>query len=1176
MRLTAIAATLAASAALMNAPAYSQTAADPVALVDPFVGTAGTQGVGLIDDYPGASAPFGMLQWSPDTPTLPPSGGYFYRDKAISGFSLTHVSGAGCFIYGDFAVLPTLGEIRNPGSATQPFLHAGEAASPGYYAVSLGEPAIRTRIAVTPRTGIAEFTFPAGPRANLLIDTASDQAGVTDARFHVVGPDEVAGSATSGGFCGMPNVYTVYFDMRFDRPFSSYGTWKDAATTPGGSTVSGPHSGGWVTFDATGNPTVRVKAAVSYVSERAARDNLIAEATSWSVDQVHAATASAWRSLLGEVRISGGTPAEQRMLYTSLYHALLSPTLFSDADGAYRGFDGGVHRGLAGHAQYANFSGWDIYRTQVPLMALLAPRQTGDMMESLVHDAQQGGWLPKWPAADGYTGVMGGDSADPIIAAAYAFGARDFDRIAALRAMIKNADDARSALGQQWFRPRPGLAEYLQRGYVVNSHTTSVSPVPNGASETLEYALDDFSIAQFAHDVSRPGVYRRFMRRSTNWATLFDESTGAIAPRDADGAFMRTPITANGQSGFQEGNSAQYTWMVPQALGSLVAALGGTPNALGRLDAFFSKLDAGQDQPYAWFGNEPTLGSPWTYLYAGAPYRAQAVNRAVMLSLYAPTPDGIPGNDDLGTMSAWWVWNALGLYPINPSVPVLLLETPLFSHVTIASPSGRRIDVDAPAASDTNKYLQSLRVNGAAANRAWVVLPQRGTLALDEVAGATPNVDFGRSPQDAPPNYTPGLLHFPPSTAAGLGAPARMLDLPPGTSAPLAFTVTNLPGGAATQVSWTAQSPANLSVSPPRGRAEVGAAAVPVQTIVSAAASTLSGLYNVVLRAVARNGAPLAHAAAVVRVARAGQTLPLAYAANFSDDTIVPIDLRTHAYGNAIPVGNRPGDLAVGSGGARAYSANQGSNDVSVVDTAAQKTVAAIKVGKVPAGIRLTPDGKALWVTNYGDGTVQRIDTATLRAGAPIAVGSQPEELAIAPDGSRLYVADQGSNQVSVLDIAAGKVIATIGVGDHPIGIAVSPDGKRIYVSNAVSNDVSAIDASSLAVLARIPVGKAPQGMAFSPDGSQSVRGRLGLFAGDADRRARRRGARADCRGQRTVRRRLQRRRRHRIRHRHRRQRSADDRRAHANARRVDTDRKLPDCNRAVTRTALIRSRECR
>jgi predicted alpha-1,2-mannosidase len=1062
-------------------PAVAQTT--PVEMVDPFVGTGGTSGVGLVDDFPGATAPFGMLQWSPDTPSAPPSGGYFYRDHAITGFSLTHVSGAGCQIFGDFSVLPTIGAIRDPAHVQQPFSHSDEQASPGFYAVGIGEPAIQTEFAVTARAGVAAFTFPATTSANLIVNAASDQAGVSDAHVEIDGNNEIAGWASSGGFCGMPNVFTVYFDMQFDRPFVAHGTWNQGTVTPGTTSARGPQSGGWLTFDTTQQRTVRAKTAISYVSIDGARNNIAAEAQTWDVDALRKTTAASWNALLSEVRVDGGAAQDRRMLYTSLYHALLSPTIFSDADGSYRGFDDRIHRNPSGHDEYTNFSGWDIYRTQVPLMAMLAPRQTGDMIQSLVHAADQGGWLPKWPVANGYTGVMGGDPADGIIAEAYAFGARNFDRAGALNAMVKGATDTSSPLGQGWYHPRPGLDEYLLHGYVVNSHTTSVSPVPNGASETLEYAYDDFSIAQFARSIGRMDVYQKFRMRAQNWTALFNTSTGFVAPRDADGAFMNTPITDNGQSGFQEGNAAQYTWMVPQAFGSLIGALGGPAAAAQRLDAFFQQLDAGQDKPYAWFGNEPSLISPWAYVYVGAPYRAQYVNRQAMRTLYAPTPDGIPGNDDLGTMSAWWAWNALGVYPANPAVPVLFLGAPLFTHVTISSPSGRSVDIDAPQASGSNDYITALRVNDRAADRAWVALPERGTLRLHLDVAAQPNIAFASSPASLPPQLVPPIFRFPASTPAQIIMQNTTVSVVPGQTAALRFTVRN-PGTSAVPVTWQAQLPQGIDMSPSRGdvRALPGEE-TSVQGSVTIRDAQQVGLYNIPILAKASNGAVLQRGTAVVRVAQAGAPIPLAYVANFSDGTVTPFDPRTHAYGTPIAVGKSPGGLAM-SGDSRLYTANQGSNDVTVVDALSQKVIATVKVGNVPAGIQTTRDGKTVWLTNYADGTLQSIDAQSLQTSKPIPVGSHPEELAVSPDDSRVYVVLQGTSELAIIDTASRKLVGTVEVGRHPLGVAVNPDGKAIYVTNSASNDVTVVDAASLKTIATIPVGKTPQGLAISRDGN--------------------------------------------------------------------------------------------
>jgi predicted alpha-1,2-mannosidase len=295
----------------------------------------------------------------------------------------------------------------------------------------------------------------------------------------------------------------------------------------------------------------------------------------------------------------------------------------------------------------------------------------------------------------------------------------------------------------------------------VNLHATSVSPVPNGASETLEYALDDFSIAKFAQALGNEAVYRKFLKQSGNWANLFDTATGEIAPRGISGAFEQAPITENGQSGFQEGNAAQYTWMVPQDLRDLIRGMGGRAATRKKLNVFFTHLNAGQSEPYAWLGNEPSLGSPWTYLSAGAPWRTQQIVRRAITALYNTTPAGLPGNDDLGAMSSWYIWCAIGLYPQNPAVRVLDVGSPLFTRVQLASPTGVTIEIDAPGASDARPYVDGLRVNGQATEKTWVALPEQGALRLDFSLASQPDTHWGAAAEDAPPSYAAGGINFP-------------------------------------------------------------------------------------------------------------------------------------------------------------------------------------------------------------------------------------------------------------------------------------------------------------------------------------------------------------------------------------------------------------------------------
>lgn len=1059
---------------MLAAPSWASaaTASAPTTLVDTFVGTSGTPVGGPIDTFPGADLPFGMVQWSPDTPSQNAGGGYEYTDRAITGFSLTHLSGPGCNVFGDFAVLPTVGAIPNDlSSVRQPFNHSDEESSPGWYSVRLGKPAIQTELSVTPRTGIGRFTFPATTQANLLFNAASNQAGVTAARVNVDGPAELSGSASSGFFCGMPDPYNVYFVARFNRPFSS-------------NRLSNDSTAAWVTFDTTRDPSVVVKIGLSFVSIDGARANLDAEGRSWNVIAVRNRATDRWASMLRRIDVTGGTSLERRTFYTAVYHVLLHPNLISDVNGRYTGFDGRVHRVRNGHDEYANFSDWDIYRTEIPLLALLAPRETSDMMQSLVDAARQDGWLPRWALVNGPTSVMGGDSVDPVIAGAFAFGARDFDARAALSATIKGATTVAPPYGQGWYVERWELDDdYLRRGYVVNTHTTSVSPGPNGASETLEYAFDDFAIARLAMALGDARTYAAFMRRSANWMTLFDSATRSVAPRDADGAFTSAPITENGQSGFQEGNAAQYTWLVPHDLRDLIAAMGGTAAATAKLDDFFTQLNAGQDKPYAWLGNEPSLGTPWIYLSAGEPWRAQAIVRRALTTLYADTPDGLPGNDDLGTMSAWYVWCAIGLYPQNPAVRYLDIGAPLFSSVTLRAPGSPTIEISAPQSSDANAYIRQLRVNGRIRDDSWVALPAHGTLKLDLALDAHPNPGWAADSAAAPPSYATVPLSLPASAPVAFGANAAALSIEAGTARPFGFDIDDR-GKEPVAVTWHATLPEGLTIDLDRGRVAVGPGArVTIDTRISAEAGLRAGYYAVRFDGSAANGAILQRLNVSVRVTGSSPRPLLAFAQNRFGNTVTPIDIATHATGPEIAVGDEPRDAVFSTDGTRLYVANLAGNTISVIDTQAERTIGNIKTGSGPNGLALMPDGGTLWLANSGDNTIEAIDTRSLKTVETLAVGSAPRDIAIAPSGAMLYVTNGGNNTVTPVDLRARKTLPPFTVDAKPAGIAIARDGTVLYVVASAANDLMVIDLTGRRAPVRVPTGVYPMQLAITPDG---------------------------------------------------------------------------------------------
>ncbi len=1078
-RFVAFAAALACATAIADAHLV-RADVDPVASVDPFLGTTGHG-----NTFPGADVPFGMVQWSPDTTSRPPGGGYDYGDSAITGFSLTHLSGPGCAAFGDFPVLPVSGPLADPARAAQPFSHAGESASPGYYAVDVGAQPIHVELTVTTRSGIGRFTFPAGSPADLIVKAADSQPGDSDAHFEVDSATEVSGWSRSGHFCGGPDEHVVYFDARVDVPSSSHGTFDARGMTENADVANGTAAGGWLTFAPTRSAlTITVKAGISFTSAAEARANLAAEEPRWDFDAVRRAAAARWATALGRIRIDGGTVSEQHVFYSALYHALLHPNVFSDADGSFAGFDGHVHRVDRGHVEYANFSGWDIYRTQFPLLALVYPQEASDMVRSLLDDARLGGWLPKWSLANTYADAMNGDSSDALIAEAFAFGARDFDARAALTTMVRGAEPARGPPGQGWYVERPNLDEYLADGYVTNAHTNSVSPLPNSASETLEYALDDFCIVRLALALGDARTATEFGRRSRSWEHLFDASTGVVEPRDAEGAFLETPLTASGQSGFQEGNAFQYTWLVPHDERALFDAMGGDTRVVARLDDFFRTLDGGPGTPYAWLGNEPSMLQPWLFLSARAPANTQVVVRTIESAFFHDAPAAFDGNDDLGTMSAWYVWSAMGLYPQTPGVPILDIGSPLFAHVSVRSEDGRSIDVDAPAASTLTPFVHAVLRDGRPTTKTWFLMPLRESERLHFDLARSRDETWGTGAGDAPPSWNPASAHLPPSSTATLGVTPASARLTAGQALMLDVALSNRHGAASESAGWGVSAPPGLTASPAAGTLDAAAGGVATAHVtVAVARNANAGFYDLVVHGRTPSGAVMPPQVAAVQVTSSGAPPELAFVMDFSDAAVTPIDLRSQTFGPPIAVGANPGDGALSADGATLYVANQGANTVSVVDTRALVQLKSIAVGKVPAGIRLSVDGATLWVSDYGDDDVRPVDLATGVAGTPIAVGEHPEELALAPDGKRLYVVDQGSDDVRVVDLARRAVVKTIAVGRVPLGIVVSTDGKWAFVTDMGSGDVVPIDLVTDEPRAAIKVGLAPQQPALSPDG---------------------------------------------------------------------------------------------
>lgn len=716
--------------------------------VNPFIGTGNTPNCAAAcggDTFPGASYPMGMVQWSPDT-TPNPAGGYSYTASTIKDMSLTHFSGRGCNVYEDFPFMPYVGTVSlSPATHASTyyshFSHANERARPGYYEVRLDGPNVTARLTVTSHTGLGEFLFPPSAASTLIVNAGGSINGNSNSQVAVISAsNEVTGSAQSTVGCGS-NPYTVYLAAKFDRPFASYGTWNGDSVTAGSGSSNGQHVGAFLVFDTTSNGVVRAQVGISFVSVANAESNLTAESGNFDLSQTMAKADAAWNNRLNSIRVAGGTLNETVSFYTSLYHVFFHPNVFNDANGQYIGFDAKVHTVPNGHSQYENIPGWDSYRTHIRLLSILDPAAASDISQSLVNDAIQGGGsLPRWEQANADSHGMSGDDGDVIIADAYTFGATNFDTSGALRAM----------LGGQSLE-REGYAQYVKLGYV----PADLSPGLSSASITLEYANDDFAIAQFAAQAfGNKTITNEYLQRSGNWMNLFNATSKFTQPRNTDGSWANgfSPTT---QNGFQEGDSAQYTWMTSYDLRGLFDKMGGNQMVVTRLDTFLSHLNDGPESQYAWMGNEPSVEVPWEYDFAQAPSHAQDFVRRIQTQLWSNSPGGIPGNDDGGEMSSWYVFSAIGLYPEITAVGGFVIGSPLFSAVTLTLPSGHALQIDATGAADNHPFVQSLTLDGVSTTNLWIPWGRvQNGANLNFSLGAAAS-SWGANPQDAPPSFPP-------------------------------------------------------------------------------------------------------------------------------------------------------------------------------------------------------------------------------------------------------------------------------------------------------------------------------------------------------------------------------------------------------------------------------------
>ncbi|MEO6921921.1 MAG: GH92 family glycosyl hydrolase [Collimonas sp.] len=685
--------------------------------VNPFIGTAdsaapatdpvpaGARG----GTFPGATTPFGMVQWTPMTPSNGGQDhpvGYIYKESTITGFPLTQMSGSGCDgNQGELPIMPTFDASSVGINAKPNFDHKNETAKPGYYQVTLND-GINTELTATTRTGFGRFTFPAQSaiaNANktpyLVFDaTRTNTIASTIGVIKTEGKDALSGSTVGGNFCGA-RTYTLYFYAKFDRDITA--------------TISNGKAN--VTFDASKKPAVLMKIGLSYVSSDNAKKNLEQESPHWNFNAVRNAASHAWNKRLKTIQVSGGSDTEKRKFYTALYHSMLSPNTNSDVNGDYLGFDQKTHKVQDGRTQYVNYSNWDIYRSLIPLNSMLFPKETSDMLQSLVNDADQCGAIPRWAPINVDAGIMPGDSGVATVGGGYAFGATNFDAKKALSYMtlVGNKADVQCT-GDHVRDSVDRMNDYLVHGY---------ADMDNGwwaGSLTFEFGTADFATSQLAKSLGDNMNYQLFLSRSANWKNQYNPIQKQLLPRYRNGSWLLNPQP---NADMVEGNAEQYTWMSAYDARGLFNLVGGNAAAITRLDAFFQNLNAGMNLPNFYMGNEPSFATPWLYNWSGAPWRTQKVVRDVVNTVFSDGPGGLPGNDDLGAVSSWYVWAAIGLYPEVQAVSGLTIGSPMFDKVVIHWADGnKKLVIKASGAATNSPYIQTVALNGKSLDMPWLWL----------------------------------------------------------------------------------------------------------------------------------------------------------------------------------------------------------------------------------------------------------------------------------------------------------------------------------------------------------------------------------------------------------------------------------------------------------------------
>lgn len=704
----------------------------PVDWVNTFVGTGSSVGPEYGGTMPFVSTPFGMTNWTPQTRQNRISvSSYEYHDQYIEGFIGTHQPAIWMGDYGYITLMPETGSMNfAPENRRMPFTHKDETSTPYYYAVTMGSDAahrIKTEMTATDHAGYLRFTYPKSAKANVLIEiTRPGIVGyvkLDPTRHEIMGynPDRMDANL---GPMKLPN-FKGYFVVRFKQPFLSHNVYSGTFSRPGQNELTDANVGAFVSFDTHQDNQVDVQVGTSFISIDQARANLDAEMTNWNFDGLRDALKSTWNQKLGIATIEGATDDQRHIFYSGLYHALLYPKLFSEHGRYYSAYDDKVHNGES----YTAYSIWDIFRAENSLLTIFAPERISGMVQALLQDFQEGGWMPKWPNPS-YTNIMIGTHADSLVAEAINKGFKGFDYQLAYQAVYKDAmtppdgDITRLWLDREPYTPyeaRAGMSYFKKLGYI------PADKVSESASSTEEESYDDYAVAQVAKAVGKEDDYRFFMKRSLSYKNLFNPVRHFMQARNSDGSW------ASPDDGWTEGDQWVYLYAALHDVPGVVQLMGGPQAATAELDEHFNGNHNRHD-------NEPSHHYGYLYDFTGEPWKTQARVREIANDAYSNTIDGVLGNEDCGQMSAWYIFTAMGFYPLNPASAEYVIGSPLFKNVTLHLPNGKSFVISAPENSAKNVYVQSATLNGKALDTPIITYADiEAGGKLDFVMGPTPS-----------------------------------------------------------------------------------------------------------------------------------------------------------------------------------------------------------------------------------------------------------------------------------------------------------------------------------------------------------------------------------------------------------------------------------------------------